>query len=101
MKSREEIFAAVKVALSKKRFDHTIMVAENAVILADLYGIDKKAMWAMAMLHDIAKEMDSEEMFAVADKYGYTISKLSLDFVPNMHAEVGALIAEKEFGFKD
>ena len=29
MKSREEIFAAVKVALSKKRFDHTIMVAEN------------------------------------------------------------------------
>ena len=101
MKSREEIYAAVKAALSQKRFDHSVIVAETSVVLAGLYGIDKETMWAAAMLHDIAKEMDPEEMFAVADKYGYTISSLSLDFAPNMHAEVGALIAEMEYSLKD
>lgn len=72
-----------------------------AVSLAECHGIDKDMVWVTAMLHDIAKEYSPDEMYAVADRYGYTMSTLSLRYPDNMHAEIGALIAEHEFGLRN
>lgn len=101
MKTREDIYTEVKARESEERFRHTLAVVEYAGILADCYGIDREMIWVAAMLHDIAKDMEQEEMFAVASKYGYTISELSRVYPQNMHAEIGALIAKNEFGLTD
>ena len=76
-------------------------MTELAMSYAECYGIDRELTWKTAMLHDIAKEMSKDEMIAVAEKYGHSVSKFSLDYPVFMHAEVGALIAEREFGLKD
>lgn len=39
--------------------------------------------------------------FASAEKYGHTVSQFCINNPGFMHAEVGALIAEHEFGLKD
>ena len=86
---------------SEARFSHTLRMVEVAVSLSECYGIDKELTWRTGMLHDIAKELTKDEMVSIAQKYGHTISETSIIYPENMHAEVGALIAEHEFGLKD
>ncbi len=76
-------------------------MADMAVSLAECYNVDRELVWQTAMLHDVAKEMSSEEMYTVAEKYGHKIDDFSIRYPENLHAEIGALIAEHEFGLKD
>ena len=96
-----ELIEQIRQRESEYRFVHTCSMAEIAVSLAECYGIDKELTWKAGMLHDIAKDMSCEEQHAVAEKYGYNLSELSVLYPDNIHAEVGALIAEHEFGLKD
>jgi len=86
---------------SEARFAHTLRMTEMSVSLSMCYGIDRELTWRTGMLHDIAKEMTQDEMLSVAQKYGHTMSEASIIYPAYMHAEVGALIAEHEFGLKD
>lgn len=86
---------------SEDRFAHTLRMTELAISYAECYGIDRNLTWKTGMLHDIAKEMSTDEMIASAEKYGHTVSQFCLNNPGFMHAEVGALIAEHEFGLKD
>ena len=86
---------------TEARFSHTLRMVEMAVSLSEYYGIDSELTWRTGMLHDIAKDMTQDEMIAVAQKYGHTMSETSIVYPAYMHAEVGALIAEHEFGLKD
>jgi len=101
MTDKNELIKRIKACESEYRFRHSCSMAEMAVSLAECHGIDKDMVWVTAMLHDIAKEYSPDEMYAVADRYGYTMSTLSLRYPDNMHAEIGALIAEHEFGLRD
>ena len=87
--------------MSDVRFAHTRSMAEMAVSLAECHGIDTDLTWKTAMLHDVVKELSADELSAVAARYGHEISDLSRRFRNNLHAEIGALIAEHEFGLKD
>ncbi|MBR0173113.1 MAG: bis(5'-nucleosyl)-tetraphosphatase (symmetrical) YqeK [Lachnospiraceae bacterium] len=91
----------IKAGMSEDRFRHTLAVAEIAVSLAKHHGLDEELVRKTALLHDIAKDMSREEMLSVAEKYGHTMSAFSLKYTSNMHAELGALIAEREFGLSD
>ena len=99
--NEESLIRRIKSRLSENHFRHTMGVVEAAVPLAKRYGLDEQLVRKTALLHDIAKDMSHEEMLAVAEKYGYTISEYSLKHASNMHAELGALIAEREFGLSD
>ena len=86
---------------SEKRFAHSLRMTELALSYAECYGIDRELTWKTGMLHDIAKGMSTDKMIASAEKYGHTVSQFCLNNPGFMHAEVGALIAEHEFGLKD
>ena len=97
----KELEQRVRQYVSEKRFRHILSMTEMALSLAKCHGVDTGIVRITAMLHDIAKDMTPDEMMTVAEKYGHNISELSLRVPDNMHAEVGALIAEHEFGLKD
>ena len=97
----QEIVEKIKQYVSEPRFHHITSMTEMAVSLADCYKEDRELVWLTSMLHDIAKDYSVEDMMSVAQKYGYTLSNLSFRYHANMHGEVGALIAEHEFGLKD
>ncbi len=98
---RKELRERITSRLSPKRFQHTVSMTDMAVSPAERYEIDTGLVWQTAMLHDIAKEMSMDEMVSCAKKYCYTIDDISFRFPSNMHAEIGALIAEREFGLKN
>ena len=53
-------------------------MTELAMSYAECYGIDTELTWKAGMLHDIAKGMSTDEMIALAGKYGHSVSKFSL-----------------------
>ncbi len=98
---KEEWIPRIRSYMTERRFQHTLSMTAMMVSLAQYHGIDQTLAWKTGMLHDIAKDLSREEMLAAASKYGHELSSLSLHYQANMHAEVGALIAEHEFGLTD
>ena len=64
--------AYLKEHLSKKRYTHSMNVANSAVELAKRYGADADKAYIAGLLHDVAKEIPALELAAI-------VSKSSLD----------------------
>lgn len=58
----EAMRARVKERLSVKRFEHTESVAQTAVLLATVYGVDWRRARLAGMLHDWDKDIDDESI---------------------------------------
>ncbi len=50
----------IKQRLSKKRFNHSMNVAEECFKLAEKFGADKKRCYMAGLLHDVMKEESKE-----------------------------------------
>ena len=98
--SREELMAAVSAQMPEKRWKHTLGVMETSVKLSKRYGADPQRAELAAILHDVAKYWPAERQRAVIADNGLTPELLEYD-VQLWHAEVGAFVAETEFGIGD
>ena len=90
----------VKKRLPEKRYEHVLRVVDMAERLADRHGISVKRAKKAALLHDVAKFMDREELRRIVIDYGEDESVL--DFHHELwHAPAGAVIAREQFGIDD
>lgn len=72
---KDKVKADMKERLSAKRYTHTLGVAEVAVKLAYMYGIDIDKAETAALLHDAEKEDSLEHMQSLADSmYGDSLA---------------------------
>lgn len=72
---KDKVKADMKERLSAKRYTHTLGVAEAAVKLAYMYGIDIDKAETAALLHDAEKEDSLEHMQSLADSmYGDSLA---------------------------
>lgn len=89
-------------ALSRKRYRHSIGVAEEAVRLAQRYGADTDKASLAGLVHDCAKEIDGQEAARLLkERYGITPDAMSLQAPRLLHAPLGACMAQSEFGIYD
>ncbi|CDF02330.1 MAG TPA: bis(5'-nucleosyl)-tetraphosphatase (symmetrical) YqeK [Ruminococcus sp.] len=93
--------AFLKERLSKKRFNHSVNVAEESRILAELYGEDPEKAFFAGLLHDICKEEDAEVQRQMAEKSGLSVLREELESRPLLHGIAGAYFVKTEFGIKD
>lgn len=91
----------IKKTLSPHRFNHTVGVAQSAIQLASLYGVDTEKAETSALLHDIARELDSDRMIRLCKQYGIDVDDIELQVPGLLHGKVGALIAEKQYDITD
>ncbi|WP_040228880.1 bis(5'-nucleosyl)-tetraphosphatase (symmetrical) YqeK [Bhargavaea cecembensis] len=96
----EKLKAEVGKRLPLGRFEHVLRVADEAVRLAERFGIDREQAKTAALLHDVAKAMPKDELRRLVSSEGDPQGVL--DFHHELwHAPAGALIAEQEFGIRD
>ncbi|MFC3039124.1 bis(5'-nucleosyl)-tetraphosphatase (symmetrical) YqeK [Virgibacillus xinjiangensis] len=90
----------VRPLLTKDRYDHSLRVAETAVVLAERYGVPADKAELAAVWHDHAKYRPKEEL-----KHFIANSSLPQDLLEYhhelWHGPVGALLLEDEYGLKD
>ena len=70
-----ELRDILKIRLSKKRYTHSLNVADAALKLAEKYGADIEKAYLSGLVHDICKEVPTDEQLAMAQKCRQGIDK--------------------------
>ncbi len=99
--SVNEIKDILKIRLSKKRYTHSLNVAEAAERLAEKYGADKEKAYFAGLVHDICKEIPHEEQLkmAVACCQGMGITEQKIPAL--YHSAAGSWYCEHVLHVKD
>lgn len=98
--SRDELIQAVSSQMPAKRWEHTKGVMETAVILAERFGADPVKAELAAILHDVAKYWPVQKLHHMMVEHALSEELLRYD-KQLWHAEVGAFVAEHEYGVTD
>lgn len=98
--SRETLIEQVSGQMPDKRWKHTLGVMDSSVELAKRYGADPARAETAAILHDVAKYWPVERMREVIEQNGLSAELLRYD-KQLWHAEVGAFVAEHDYGIRD
>lgn len=91
----DKIKKDLKENLSEFRYEHSIMVAEEAKKLAEHYNLDVEKAYVTGLVHDIAKEFSDEENKKWIDKYQLPKELLLPEFRNTIHADIGAVVVKE------
>ncbi len=95
-----KIILDLKSRLDTSRFEHTMYVAREAVMLADKYGVEPKRIRLAALLHDCMK-VGTNELINYAEKFGIPISDEEKRYPFMLHGVLGADVAKRLYGIQD
>lgn len=91
----------LKDSMSCYRWQHSLGVAETAQKLARFWGADPKKAWLAGIFHDYAREIPEDKLIKIALEHGLSVLREERANSVVLHAPVGALLVNKEFGMKD
>lgn len=98
----EDLKEIVKSKVSLKRFKHTMAVVDMSIKLAKIYGADIEKCKIAAVLHDICKEMDVEEMRKICrENFSEDLSPEDLENKEILHSFAGSYWVKKNLNIKD
>lgn len=97
----KQIMQDLKIALSEKRYLHSISTMKKAKELAKKYNQDEQKVMLTALAHDIAKEMSKEEYIEYSRQNNIHLDET--DNIENiaLHGRIGANIVGKKYGFTE
>lgn len=104
MNDAESIKNAMKTRLNSFRFAHTCAVADEALRLAELFGLpaeESNSLHKAALLHDCTKGLDYAGQVKLAEQLGVVLSENDLKSPKVLHSLTGAAVAQSEFGVSD
>ena len=87
----------LKENLSKKRYEHSLLVAKEAKSLAKIYHVDEEKAYLAGLIHDIAKELSEEENNYWIKKGNLADDLKKENYKKTRHADIGALIAKEKY----
>lgn len=91
----------LKDNLTPQKYEHSYRVAEYAVSLAQIYGVDEKQVYLASLLHDITKCWGKKRQLAYLSKRRYNLSPQDQRAPQIYHQITGALFASEKFGVRD
>ena len=101
MISIEEAKILVKETLSEKRYNHSICVMERCAEYAKDLNVDVEKAKLMGILHDIAKEMSSEEKIQYCLDNNIEIEDIERVHITLLHGKIAAHMAKEKYGLDD
>lgn len=98
----EDLKEIVKSKVSIKRFNHIMAVVDMSIKLAKIYDADIEKCKIAALLHDICKEMNKEEMKKICkNNFSEDLTDEDLENDEILHPFVGAYWVEKNLKIED
>ena len=87
--------------LKPSRYEHSIGVMETAAQMAKHFGYDVKKAQVAGLLHDCAKNLDSERALQQCKKYGLQVDEIMANAPGLLHQLLGPSVAMHEFCLDD
>ena len=94
----EKLKKELKNNLSEFRYEHSLLVAEEAKKLAHHYKLDEEKAYVAGLMHDIAKEFSDEENTKWVERYKLPKELLLPEYRNMVHADIGAVVAKELYG---
>lgn len=85
-------------AVNPQRYEHSVRTALTASRLCIRYGLDAQAGYFAGIVHDICKDMDGEDVFALAVLDGAPVSELEMKKKSLLHGRAAAVLLQRDFG---
>ena len=96
--SELELKAAVEARMSQKRFLHTLGVVKAARQLGEELMPEKiQSLTVAAHLHDIAKELPTEELLTLSSEYGYVTTEEDMNSPQVLHSFAAPAVIKRDF----
>lgn len=96
-----QIYQKLKNSLDPPRFTHTLGVEEMAIRLAEKYGANIEQARIAALLHDCAKPLSRFHLLRRLRSSDIVVDETEESIEALLHAPVGAIIANEDFGITD
>ena len=91
----------LKNNMSEYRYNHSLMVANEARELALRYGYDADKAYLAGLVHDIAKEFSYEDNLKYIEKYNLSKDLLKEENRNIMHADIGSVVVRDLYDLDD
>lgn len=100
MDYKKDYLDEVKKKVTLKRYNHTLGVIEEAVLLSKIYGVDLDKARIAASLHDYTKYLDEEQEKEIMIKY-YGFNTYNALPKQVIHGFTAAVVSKEELGVDD
>lgn len=97
----EEFKSLLQSRLKPERYYHSLCVADCAVELAELYGVDKDKAFIAGLLHDITKNENRDIQLQRLEKSGIILNQLEKANHKLYHSMSGSIFIRTELGIDD
>ena len=87
--------------LKPSRIPHVEGCEEEAVRLAEHWGVDPDEAREAAILHDITKKLTPQEHLRILENYSISVGAMAKGEEKLLHSRTGAAVAAAEFGVSD
>lgn len=100
-KKEKELRNFLEKRIDKKRLEHSINTANEAVSLAEKYGEDKEKAYIAGLLHDTAKGKCKYGLKKLSQEYDITMDEYEKRNPELTHGKLGAIMVSKHLGIQD
>ena len=97
----EEMRALLEKSLKPSRYQHSLGVAETAVLLAQRFGVNEEQAGIAGLLHDCAREYRNEDLITEAEKRLIVVGDIERQMPLLLHAYVGSRLVTEKYGVSD
>lgn len=91
----------VKNHVKKSRYEHSVRVAECAVMLCRKFGLDETKGWFLGIAHDMCKDFDRAELLSLAEKDGMPVYDMEREKPSLFHGRAAAVYLKEVYGVDD
>ncbi len=83
------------------RYTHSLNVAQEAVVLAKLYGCDERKAYVAGILHDVTKEIPKDEQLQIIRDGGIILDSVQQNAPKLWHSISGSVYVQTRLGISD
>lgn len=98
---RDRVISWLEQNVSAHRLQHILGVEATCINLARCHGVDEAQAARAGLMHDLAKFFSPQKLLQIATEAKIPLDEVCLMQPHLLHAEVGAVVARREFGVND
>ena len=98
---RDRVISWLEKNVSSHRLQHILGVEATCIKLARCHQLDEQQAAQAGLLHDLAKFFPPKKLLKIATEVNIPIDEVCLNYPHLLHADIGAVVAQREFKVKD
>lgn len=97
----EKIRKYALASIKPERYEHSERVAETAMYMCDMFGVNPRKGYIAGLAHDICKDMDPQTMLSLASHDNQPVTPVEKKKLSLLHGRAAAVILQRDFGIDD